>query len=118
MALYFAPSASMVMGSVAPEEQGIASGANNAIREVGGALGVALLAAVFSAHGSYASGASYVDGLRPALWGGASAVALGAVAALLTPRARAALRGSKVAAGGAESASDAGEPDRASVPVA
>jgi EmrB/QacA subfamily drug resistance transporter len=118
MALYFAPSASMVMGSVAPEEQGIASGANNAIREVGGALGVALLAAVFSAHGSYASGASYVDGLRPALWGGASAVALGAVAALLTPRARAALRGSKVAAGGAESASDTGEPDRASVPVA
>jgi EmrB/QacA subfamily drug resistance transporter len=118
MALYFAPSASMVMGSVAPEEQGIASGANNAIREVGGALGVALLAAVFSAHGSYASGASYVDGLRPALWGGASAVALGAVAALLTPRARAALRGSKAGAGGAESASDAGEPDRASVPVA
>lgn len=39
MALYFAPAASLVMSSVRPAEQGIASGASNALREVGGASG-------------------------------------------------------------------------------
>ncbi len=53
MALVFAPVANVVLSSVRPEEQGKASGANNAIREVGGALGVAVLAAVFSSAGSY-----------------------------------------------------------------
>lgn len=90
MAMYFAPSANIVMGSVLPEEQGIASGANNALREVGGALGVATLAAVFSAQGGYESATRFVDGLTPALWVGASAVAVGALAALLIPGRRAA----------------------------
>jgi EmrB/QacA subfamily drug resistance transporter len=88
MSLYFAPSANLVMGSVRPEEQGIASGANNALREVGGALGVAILATVFSAQGGYESAARFADGITPALWVGASAVALGAVAALAAPRLR------------------------------
>ena len=44
MALFFAPAANLVMSSVRPSEQGIASGANNALREVGGALGIAVLA--------------------------------------------------------------------------
>lgn len=90
MAMYFAPSANIVMGSVRPEEQGIASGANNALREVGGALGVATLAAVFSAQGGYESATRFVDGLTPALWVGAAAVAAGALAALLVPGRRAA----------------------------
>ncbi len=87
MAMYFAPASNVVMGSVRPQEQGIASGANNAMREVGGALGVAVLASVFSADGGYASAQSFVDGLLPALWTGAAAVAVGAVAAALIPRA-------------------------------
>ncbi|WP_405659914.1 DHA2 family efflux MFS transporter permease subunit [Streptomyces sp. RK9] len=86
MALYFAPAASLVMASVRPSEQGIASGANNALREVGGALGVALMASVFSAQGGYESPRAFVDGLEPALWVGAGVVALGAVAAGLLPR--------------------------------
>lgn len=85
MALYFAPAANVVMSSVRPSEQGIASGANNALREVGGALGIASLAAVFSAQGGYESGQSFVDGLGPALWAGAAMVAVGAVAAALLP---------------------------------
>ncbi|MDX3236112.1 MFS transporter [Streptomyces sp. ME03-5709C] len=89
MAMYFAPSANIVMGSVRPEEQGVASGANNALREVGGALGVATLAAVFSARGGYESATRFVDGLTPALWLGAAAVAAGALAALLVPARRA-----------------------------
>ncbi|MDX6310871.1 MAG: hypothetical protein QOF44_335 [Streptomyces sp.] len=88
MSLFFAPSAHLVMSSVRPEEQGIASGANNALREVGGALGIAVLASVFSAQGGYESAARFADGLSPALWVGASAVALGAVAALAAPRLR------------------------------
>ncbi len=56
MALYFAPAAHLVMSSVGPGEQGIASGANNAMREVGGALGVAVMASIFSAQGGYGSG--------------------------------------------------------------
>lgn len=39
MAPYFAPAARLVMSSVPPGEQGIASGANNALREVGAGQG-------------------------------------------------------------------------------
>jgi hypothetical protein len=45
----------MVMGAVRPEEAGQASGAANAVREIGGVLGIAVLAAVLSARGSYAT---------------------------------------------------------------
>ncbi|MFI8197482.1 DHA2 family efflux MFS transporter permease subunit [Streptomyces sp. NPDC085942] len=85
MAMYFAPAAGLVLSSVRPGEQGIASGANSAMREVGGALGVAVLAAVFAARGGYGSPRLFADGTVPALWIGAGAVALGALAALLIP---------------------------------
>lgn len=88
MGMFFAPSANLVMSTVRAVEQGIASGANNAIREVGGAIGVAGLAAVFSAQGGYGSAQLFVDGLRPALWVGAAAVAVAAALAFLMPRRR------------------------------
>src|SRR3954449_4391128 len=81
MALFFAPVANVVLSSVDPEEEGQASGANNAIRELGGVFGVAVLAAVFTAKGSYASGQEFVDGMNPAVLIGAALVAVGAVAA-------------------------------------
>ncbi|MFG3284711.1 DHA2 family efflux MFS transporter permease subunit [Streptomyces sp. NPDC048111] len=86
MGMYFAPAANLAMSSVRPAEQGIASGANNALREVGGALGIAVLASVFSAQGGYGSAQAFADGLGPALWVGAGAVALAALAAVLLPR--------------------------------
>jgi hypothetical protein len=43
---------------------------------------------VFSARGGYATGATFVAGLAPAVWVGAAAVAVAAGAALLLPRAR------------------------------
>src|SRR4029077_18827618 len=46
MAMYFAPVANVVLSAVKPEEEGQASGANNAIRELGGVFGVAVLASV------------------------------------------------------------------------
>ncbi|KUN99069.1 MFS transporter [Streptomyces caeruleatus] len=88
MALFFAPAANLVMSSVRASEQGIASGANNALREVGGALGIAVMASIFSARGGYETGQAFVDGLRPALVTGAAVVALAGVAALLIPRRR------------------------------
>ncbi|MFJ6756967.1 DHA2 family efflux MFS transporter permease subunit [Streptomyces sp. NPDC091273] len=86
MALYFAPAANVLMSTVAPADQGRASGTNNALREVGGALGVAVLASVFSAQGGYESPQAFTDGTIPALWIGAGAVALAAAFALLLPR--------------------------------
>lgn len=85
MGLTFAPSASVVMGSFGDADRGVASGTNNTIREVGVAMGVAVLASVFASAGSYASPAQYVDGLVPAVWVGAAIVAVGAVLALLLP---------------------------------
>ncbi|MFF4251041.1 DHA2 family efflux MFS transporter permease subunit [Streptomyces sp. NPDC001663] len=90
MALYFAPAANLVMSSVLPKEQGIASGANNALREVGGALGIAIMSSIFAAQGGYESAQTFVDGLQPALVTGSAVVALAAVAAVLIPRRRAA----------------------------
>ena len=88
MSLFFAPVANVVLGSVRRDQEGIASGANNAIRELGGVFGIAVLGAVFSAHGGYTSGPAFVSGLSAAVWVGAAAVALAAGAALLLPRLR------------------------------
>jgi EmrB/QacA subfamily drug resistance transporter len=88
MSLFFAPVANVVLSSVRRDQEGIASGANNAIRELGGVFGIAVLGAVFSASGGFASGADFVSGLTPAVWAGAAAVAAGAAAALLLPRMR------------------------------
>jgi EmrB/QacA subfamily drug resistance transporter len=85
MGLFFAPIANVVLSAVRSEEEGKASGANNAIRQLGGAFGVAVLASVFTANGSYASPAGFVDGLIPALQLGAVAVAAGALAAMALP---------------------------------
>ena len=82
MGLFFAPIANVVLSAVRPEEEGKASGANNAIRELGGVFGVAVLASIFAANGSYVSAVSFVDGMIPALRVGAVVVAFGAVAAL------------------------------------
>ena len=85
MALYFAPVANLVLSSVRRNEEGKASGVNNTIREVGGVFGVAALASVFSAAGSYVSPQAFVDGLVPALWVAVVAVGTAAVAAVAIP---------------------------------
>jgi predicted phage tail protein len=88
MSLFFAPVANVVLGSVRRDQEGIASGANNAIRELGGVFGIAVLGAVFAARGGYTSGAAFVSGLSAAVWVGAAAVAVAGVAALFVPRLR------------------------------
>jgi EmrB/QacA subfamily drug resistance transporter len=85
MGLFFAPLANVVLGSVRTQHEGKASGANSAIREMGGVLGVAVLASVFSQTGGYSSADAFVDGLVPATYVGAAVVAVGALAALMVP---------------------------------
>jgi hypothetical protein len=80
-ALFFAPVAHVVLSSVRHEQEGQAFGANNAIRELGGVFGVAVLAAVFTVNGGYGSGQQFVDGMNPAVMIGAALVAVGAIAA-------------------------------------
>jgi EmrB/QacA subfamily drug resistance transporter len=92
MAMFWAPVANVVLSSVKPKEEGQASGAQNAIRELGGVFGVAVLASVWSHYGGYSSGTSYVDGMVPALWIGASVVLAGAVAAFAIGKRRRAER--------------------------
>ena len=86
MGMFFAPVANVVLSAVRPEEEGKSSGANNAIREVGGVLGVAVLASIFARTGGYGTPEAFTDGLVPALWAGAAVVAVGAALALLIPR--------------------------------
>jgi EmrB/QacA subfamily drug resistance transporter len=85
MALVFAPAANAVLGAVRAEEAGQASGATNAIREVGGVLGIAVLASVFGGAGGYATPHAFVAGLTPAVFIAAGVLALGALAALAVP---------------------------------
>ena len=88
MGLFFAPMANVTLSAVRKQEEGQASGASNAIRELGGVFGVAVLATVFARQGSYASPQAFVDGMVPAVLIGAVVVAFGAVAAFAIPRAR------------------------------
>jgi EmrB/QacA subfamily drug resistance transporter len=85
MGMFFAPVANIVLTSVGPRDEGKASGASNAIREVGGVFGVAVLASIFARVGGYESAEVFNDGLVAATWVGAAVVGAGALIALLVP---------------------------------
>lgn len=86
MALFFAPVANVVLGAVRPEAQGKASGATNAIRELGGVFGVAVLASVFSHVGGYRTGPAFVHGMTTAVYVGGGVVLVGALVAAVIRR--------------------------------
>jgi EmrB/QacA subfamily drug resistance transporter len=83
MSLFFAPVANVVLSSVRPDQEGKASGATNAIRELGGVFGVAVLASVFAQAGGYRTPETFVHGTTTAVYIGGVLVAVGAVAAAL-----------------------------------
>jgi predicted MFS family arabinose efflux permease len=58
---------SAVLGSVAPQHIGKASGTLSATRQLGGVFGVAVLSAAFAATGSYASAQAFSDGFVAAI---------------------------------------------------
>ncbi|MFJ8042724.1 DHA2 family efflux MFS transporter permease subunit [Kitasatospora sp. NPDC096147] len=86
MGFAIAPTAAVVLGAVGPEHRGKASGANTTVREIGGALGIAVLSSVFTANGSMRNATEFTDGLHPAVWVGVAVVVLGGLAALAIPR--------------------------------
>ncbi|MFF2142355.1 DHA2 family efflux MFS transporter permease subunit [Kitasatospora sp. NPDC058190] len=100
MGFVFAPTASVVLASAGPEQQGKASGANATVREIGGALGIAVLSTVFAHSGSALSPQTFVDGLHPATWVGVGVVVFGGLCALGIPRRPRPVATADTAAGG------------------
>jgi MFS family permease len=78
--------ANAIMGAVPISEAGVASGTNSTIRELGGVVGVAVLASVFTRHGVYASPVTFAKGFIPALWVAVAFSGFGMVAALFTAK--------------------------------
>jgi EmrB/QacA subfamily drug resistance transporter len=70
------------IAAVSREAIGTASGVYNAMRQVGGAFGIAIASAVFAAAGSFASPAAVSHGVRAALLVSAAIAAAGALAGL------------------------------------
>ena len=73
----------VALGTVPPEQSGVAAGVNDTFRQAGIAVGVAALGALIPAEAALGGGspAEYVSGLHDALWAGAALAAVGAVAA-------------------------------------
>jgi EmrB/QacA subfamily drug resistance transporter len=85
MAFVFAMAPEAVLASVRRENAGKASGATNAIREVGAVMGVAVLASVFATNGGYESPEAFTDGMVAAIPVAALVLVAGVLLALLTP---------------------------------
>lgn len=90
MGLVFAPVSTAVLARITPLDTAKASGANSTIREIGIALGIAVLTAVFTGAGGELTPTGYVDAAIPAVLTGAAVVAATAVVALLLPAGRSA----------------------------
>jgi EmrB/QacA subfamily drug resistance transporter len=92
MGLVFAPISTAVLATMADDDHAKASGTNSMVREIGVALGIAALTAVFVGAGGELTPTGYVDAAIPAVLVGASVLALAAVVALALPAGRAVRR--------------------------
>lgn len=92
MGLVFAPSSTAVLANMRPADHAKASGTNSTLREIGVALGVAVLTAVFTGAGGTLTPTGYVDAAIPAVWVGAGVLAAAALISLALPGRRAAAR--------------------------
>jgi EmrB/QacA subfamily drug resistance transporter len=77
-----------VINAVPPSQIGKASGVFNTFRQLGGVFGVAILAPVFTAAGSYASPRAFTDGFAPAIGVSAALSLTGALLGLAIPARR------------------------------
>jgi MFS family permease len=92
--------ANAIMSSIPMHEAGVASGTNSAIRELGGVVGVAVLASVFIHSGGYTNPHTFMNGFTTAVWVAVGLSALGIVAAALTGGRRQALEDASIAVAG------------------
>lgn len=88
MGLVFAPISTAVLADISPADQAKASGTNSTVRQIGVALGIAVLTAVFSSLGGRLTPTGYVGAAQPAIAVGGSAVLLAAFLALFLPSGR------------------------------
>jgi hypothetical protein len=88
MGLVFAPSSTAVLANMRPEDSAKASGTNSTLREIGVALGIAVLTAVFTGAGGQLTPTGYVDAAIPAVFVGAVVVLATAIAGLFLPHGR------------------------------
>jgi EmrB/QacA subfamily drug resistance transporter len=68
VALAMPAAQNVVIGAVPPTAVGSAAGVFNTSRQLGGAFGISILAAVFAGSGSYASPQTFSAGFVPAVW--------------------------------------------------
>jgi MFS family permease len=85
MGLTFAPLSTSVVNGVRADHEGQASGGYNAIRELGGVFGVAVLGAVFQHVAVLPTPERFVEGFRDAVFLGSGVVLVGALLALFLP---------------------------------
>lgn len=80
MALPTVPTA--ILSAVSPSDMGKASGTNSTMQRFGSVFAIAVVSAVFAAHGHLGTPASFVAGFRPALAVAAGLSGLGVITAL------------------------------------
>lgn len=85
MGMVFAPSATAVLANMRDADHAKASGTNSTLREIGVALGIATLAAVFSASGGELTPTGYTEAAADAVYVGAAALAVAAVVGMFLP---------------------------------
>jgi EmrB/QacA subfamily drug resistance transporter len=85
MGLVFAPSSTAVLANMVPDDHAKASGTNSTLREIGVALGVAVLTAVFTGAGGTLTPTGYVHAAIPAVFVGAGVLGLAALISLALP---------------------------------
>ena len=90
---------SCVVGAVPPADLGKAAGTFNTLRQLGGTFGIAILAAVFTGAGSYASARAFTAGFVPVAFTAAGLSMAGAVAGAFIPGRPPVITGGSRAAG-------------------
>lgn len=85
MGLTVAPLANAVLMGRGAREHGVAASVSSTIRQLGMAIGIALVTALFMRHGAYAPGQPFIDGMHPALLLCAGMTVLAAIAAMGLP---------------------------------
>ena len=88
MALVFAPSATALLATLGLVDHAKASGVNSTVRELGVALGTAVMTAIFVGAGGELLPDLYVDAARPAVLTGAAVLFVATIAALWLPAGR------------------------------
>ena len=88
MGLIFAPSSTALLADLREADHAKASGTNGTIREVGVALGIAILTAVFTGAGGELTPTGYTDAAIPAIWTGVAFLVAAALTGLALPRLR------------------------------